>query len=109
MPSLTPRLEVKKTGFSDVWLSHTKALFLDFTKEEADPKLKTRHHLIKITLPLVDELQRERGIVVPGRIEGNLQYQITGSRLNQSQRNTTDRQTRGTKTGVESRLQYPQE
>lgn len=64
--------------------------------------LKTWHHLIKITLPLVDELQRERGIVVPGQTEGastRQLYQITGSGLNQSQRNTTDRRGRGTKTG----------
>lgn len=52
--------------------------------------------MIKITLPLVDELHREkRGIVVPRQTEGasKLQlYQITGSGLSQSQRNTTDRQ-----------------
>lgn len=42
----------------------------------SSPKLKTWHHLIKITLPLVDELQRERGIVVPGQIESASKLQV---------------------------------
>lgn len=40
------------------------------------PKPKTWHHLIKITLPLVDELRRERGIVVPRQIESTSRQQL---------------------------------
>lgn len=63
--------------------------------------------MIKITLPLVDELQRERGIVVPRQIDGASKQQLHqikgGSKLNQSHRNTTDRgEKEGQKTGAQS-------
>ena len=92
--TLTTTSAKKGTGYFDVRLSHPHGPY----ERRRSPTLKTRHHLIKITLPPVDELRRERGIVVPGQIEGasKLQlYQIRGSEPNQSRRNTTDRRRRG--------------
>lgn len=56
--------------------------------------------MIKITLPLVDELQREKGIVVPRKTEGALSATLSdkGEARRTNHRGTQQaRQTRGTK------------